>query len=80
MEVGIILSKFVQCMSLFMARSVGSLPRSDTSEVGGEADMPRRPTDAVDPFETSRPPAIACSELTPNHFRCPYSTGYDAFS
>ena len=26
-----------------MARSVGSLPRSDTSGVGGEADMPRQP-------------------------------------
>ncbi len=25
------------------AQSVGSLPRSDTSEVGGEGDMPRRP-------------------------------------
>jgi hypothetical protein len=26
-----------------LARTVGSLPRSDTSGVGGEADMPKQP-------------------------------------
>jgi hypothetical protein len=29
------------CSGLLLARSVGSLPCSDTSGVGGEADMPR---------------------------------------
>ena len=33
-----------------MAQSVGSLRRGDTSEVGGEADMPRTcSTDAIEP-------------------------------
>ena len=31
------------CSRLLLARSVGSLPRSDMSGVGGEADMPRQP-------------------------------------
>jgi len=41
--------KFVQRMSLFVARSVSSLRRNHKSEVGGEADMPKAiSTDAFD--------------------------------
>jgi hypothetical protein len=35
-----------------LARSVGSLPRSDTSGVGGEADMPRQLDRPFDPMLT----------------------------
>ena len=37
------LAVFLHCKMTRLARSVGSLPRGDTSGVGGEADMPRQP-------------------------------------
>jgi hypothetical protein len=34
------MKQLLPCSRRFMARSVGSLPSSDTSGVGGEGDMP----------------------------------------
>jgi hypothetical protein len=52
-EVSTIILLEIQRMSLFVAQSVGSLRRSDTSVVGVKQTCRHRSNDAFDPKQTS---------------------------